>query len=92
MAARGRGVMVMVRGCSTGLSWSGITGARGRLSSGREDEDRNREMEDTDTRRVVLREHFILSFLAFLLLSLDKDNFLDQDKTLMLALDVALVM
>ena len=88
---------LMVRGSSTGLQWSGIFQARGLLRlRGSEDEDRNRESEDTLLRSGdflgPLFRLFRLSPAAFLCLSLDKDNFLDQDMTLMLALSVALVM
>ena len=110
VVARGLGLReavsrLMVRGSSTGLSWSGITRARGLLSSedGSEDEDRNRESEDTLLRSGdflgPLFRLFRLSPAAFLCLSLDKDNlledkdnFLDQDRTLMLSLSVSLVM
>ena len=95
--ARGLGLRLavsslMVRGSSTGLQWSGIFQARGLLRlRGSEDEDRNRESEDT-----LLRSGDFLDTL-FLCLSLDepkldKDNFFDQDGTLMMALNVALFM
>ena len=96
--ARGLGLRLavsslMVRGSSTGLQWSGIFQARGLLRlRGSEDEDRNRESEDTLLRSGdFLDTLFKLSLAAFLCLSLDKDNFLDQDRILMMALNVALV-
>ena len=101
VVARGLGLReavsrLMVRGSSTGLSWSGITRVRGLLRlSGSEDEDRNRESEDTLLRSGdflgPLFRLFRLSPAAFLCLSLDKDNlledrdnFFDQDRTFML--------
>lgn len=84
---------LMVRGSSTGLQWSGISRARDLLRlRGSEDEDRNRESEDTLLRSGdFLDTLFKLSLAAFLCLSLDRDNFLDQDRTLMMALNAALV-
>ena len=84
---------LMVRGSSTGLQWSGISRARDLLRlRGSEDEDRNRESEDTLLRSGdFLDTLFKLSLAAFLCLSLDRDNFFDQDRTLMMALNAALV-
>ena len=94
---------LMVRGSSTGLSWSGITRAgRGRLSSedGSEDEDRNLESEDTLLRSgdflPPLLTLFRLSPAAFLRLSLDKDKLLADKENffvhVMLSLSVALLL
>ena len=106
VVARGLGLApvssLMVRGSSTGLSWSGITRGRGRLSSedGSEDEDRNLESEDTLLRSgdflPPLLTLFRPSQADFLRLSLYKDKLLVDKENffvhVMLSLSVALLL